>query len=261
MRKATLMLAAGLLTAGCGDDPTGPEGAAPTLPPVESMTFDLDQFTSGGSPAAGVERQSTAGVHWAAAALSVAVANVAVVVHLAVPVATWRAAIQQTPVFEDGRWHWRFSVQEGQNTYGGDLSGYAQDGEAIFEMRVTASPLGLSDFLWYTWRAEVLGTTGSWSFFDPVAPTTEAGRIEWEHPQADEWVVAFIATTGANVGDELGYHVAGASRTVTFFDASAGETAEVHWDEETHAGYIIAPGYNSGVKSCWNGLLQNTTCP
>ena len=97
MRKATVMLTAGLLMAGCSDDPTGPDGAAPTLPAVESMTFDFDHFTSGGSPAAGIERQSTPGLHWAAAALSVGVANIAVAVHLAVPVATWRAATQQAP--------------------------------------------------------------------------------------------------------------------------------------------------------------------
>jgi hypothetical protein len=47
---------------------------------------------------------------------------------------------------------------------------------------------------------------------------------------------------------------------VSFFDASAGETAEVHWDEQTIQGWIIAPNYNGGVKACWNGLLQNATC-
>ncbi len=169
--------------------------------------------------------------------------------------------MQQTPVFEDGRWHWRFSVQEGQNTYGADLSGYGEGGDAIFEMRVTATPVGLDDFLWYSGRAEVLGTTGSWTFFDPAAPTDVAGMIDWEHPAADRWTVTFTATTGANIDDELIYDVDGTSRTVTFFDASAGETAEVHWDEQTLTGWILAPDYNGGVKACWNGLLQNTPCP
>lgn len=250
-----------LVVVGCSDDPAGPEGAAPTLPSVESMTFDFEHFTGGGAPAATVERQTTPGLHWAAAALGVGLANAAVVVHLAVPVATWRAAAAQTPVFEDGRWHWRFSVQEGPNTYGGDLSGYADGGDAVFEMRVTATPLGLDDFLWYTGRAQVLGTTGSWSFYDPSDPSTVVGRIDWEHPQADEWTVAFVATDGPNVDDELTYTVDGTSRSVTFFDASAGETVEVHWDEDTLEGWIVAPNYNGGVKACWNGLLQNTTCP
>jgi hypothetical protein len=255
------LLLLGTLVSGCADATGVANGTPPVLPEVESMEFDIDFFQSGGAGPSAAGPLAVAGLNWTAAALSVATANLAVVIHTVVPVATWRAARLQTPVFEDGQWHWRFSTSEGGQTYGGDLTGYTEDGDLIAEMRITASVLGLQDFLWYTGTAPLGGTTGEWIFFDPQAPSTVAGRIDWSHPGTGVWTLAFTAVSGPDAGDELAYDVDVTSRTVTFVDASAGTTAEVHWDSATLTGYIIAPNYNGGLKACWDGTLANVACP
>lgn len=249
-----------LLTAACGDG-TGVEGDPPVLPAAESMELDLSFFDNGASPAPSAAPSQAAGLNWFAAAASVAVANVAVVIHTAIPLATWRAALAQDPVFEDGRWHWRFSTQENGQTYGGDLTAFVEEGDLIAEMRISSSALQLDDFLWYTGTAPVGGTTGSWEFFSPQSPTTAVGRIDWEHPGTLVWTVTFVATSGPDIGDELTYEVNGAARGVSFFDASAGTTVDIEWNATTNVGSITAPNFNGGVKACWDATLANTTCP
>jgi hypothetical protein len=248
-----------LVAAGCSDPVDF--GDPPDLPAAESMEFDLAFFNSGGSPAPARAPAAVAGTNWITAAASVAVANLAVVIHTIVPVAVWRAAVANEPVFEDGQWHWRFSHHDGAHNYEGDLAGFIEDEELIAQMRVSASTLGLDDFLWYVGTAPVGGTTGTWEFFDPASPSTVVGMITWSHPGTAVWTVSFEAMAGANDGDVLTYEVEGAARSVSFNDVSEGTTALVEWNATTHAGSITAPGFNGGVKSCWDATLANTTCP
>jgi len=224
------------------------------------MEFDLSFFDA--PPAATASSPArVAGTHWAAAALSVGVANLAVVVHTAIPLATWRAARAQVPVFEDGQWHWRFMTNVNAQSFSGDLTGYVEENELIAEMRISSTALALDDFLWYVGTAPVGGTTGTWEFFDPAAPSTVVGSIAWSHPGTLVWTVSFTAESGADAGDVLTYDVNGAARSVSFTDASAATTALVEWNATTHAGSITAPGFNGGVKACWDTTLANATCP
>jgi hypothetical protein len=262
MRKA-LILASTVLPltfAGCSEG-TGPGGTPPVLPEDASMEFDLSFFTGTPSVAAPAGPAQVAGVNWITAAASVGVANLAVVVHTAIPLATWRAARAQVPVFEDGQWHWRFTTNVNAQSFSGDLTGYLEENELIAEMRISSTGLGLDDFLWYVGTAPVGGTTGTWAFYDPDAPSTVVGMIDWSHPGTLVWNVSFIAMAGADAGDELTYDINGAARSVSFTDASAATTAVVEWNATTHAGSITAPGFNGGVKACWDTTLADVTCP
>ena len=260
LRAGALVAIVGL--AACSD-PTAPEGSAPDLPPAETLTFDFDFFDRGATAAPipeGVARQSGAGLNWGAGALTVGLANLSVVVHLAVPVATWRAAASHAPVFNEGAWHWTYSVTEGQHSFSSDLTGYRDGNDRVFEMAISSSALQLDDFLWYRGRAPIGGTRGSWDFFDPQAPSTVSGRIDWTHPANDEWRLTFSARSGANVGDELEYETDGTDRLVAFFDESENREYEVYWNASTTEGYNVSPGFRGGAKACWDSALQDTPC-
>ena len=261
IRRGAAFALLGALAA-CESDPTAPAGTAPELPAVETMTFDFDFFDQGAavSTPAGMARQQGAGLNWGAGALTVGVANLSVVVHLFVPVATWRAAALHTPAFEDGAWHWRYSVTQGGQTFSSDLAGYQEGNDRVFEMEISSTALQLNDFLWYRGRAPIGGTSGRWEFFDPESPSTVTGRIDWTHPEADHRTLTFTAVAGPNVGDELAYDSDGADRFVTFFDQSENQTYEVHWNALTNEGYIVSPGYNGGAMACWDGALMDTPC-
>jgi hypothetical protein len=224
------------------------------------MQVDLSFFSQpGGSP---VVQSSMVGLNWTAAALRVGVANLAVSLVLAVPVATWAAAGSQTPTVESGTWHWRFSAQQGSGTYGSHVTGYLDGSESVWEMRITNSALGLDEFLWYDGRAALDGTSGYWSFHDPAGASGEVGRIDWTHASDTDWRLVFTNTNSASPdqGDLLTYETSGTARGVSFVDVSTGQTTQVSWDSVSKAGWVIAPGYNGGVKACWDSALNDTSC-
>jgi len=255
----TLLLVPVLLSA-CKDSTEPDNGSPPDLPPVASMRVDLSVFAQpGGAPRA---ESGMVGLNWSAAALRVGVANLAVSLVLAVPVATWAAAGSETPTVENGKWQWRFSAQDGGVAYGSHVTGYLDGDESVWEMRVTNSALGLDEFLWYDGRAALAGTSGYWSFHDPVGGSAEVGRIDWTHASDADWRLVFTNTNGASPdhGDILTYESSGTARNVTFIDVSTGQTTEVSWDSVTKAGWVIAPGYNGGAKACWDGALNDASC-
>lgn len=257
-------LAAGLLLTACNDS-TGPADAGnpPDLPLEESLSFDLETFpAAGGTPSAEAAPSRVApGANYTVAALGVAGINIAVITVTAVPRLTWAALASQQPTFEDGQWHWRASADILGVTYSGDLAAYTDQGDLVAEVRVS-SP-AVTDFLWYDLHAPIGGHSGQWRIYDADQPTTPTvvGTIDWSHPATGTWNLTFTAVGGENPGDNLSYMVDGNARTVSWYDASEDMTYGIAWDAATHEGYIMAAGYNGGVKSCWDADLQDAACP
>ena len=255
-------LMAAVLT-GC--ESTGPEdtGDPPELPLQESMIFDTETFPSAAPQASPttIARQVASGSHHTAAAIGVVGINIAVLVVTSIPRLTWAALASRQPTFEDGQWHWRGTTDILGITYSGDLTGYTGDGDVVAEVRIT-SP-AVSDFLWYDGRAPIGGTSGQWRVYDANQPTTQSllSTIDWAHPESDIWNLTFTSVGGANPGDNLTYTVDGDARTVSWFDASEDATYGITWDAVTGVGSITAAAYNGGMMSCWDGDLQNVTCP
>ncbi len=267
--RATTSLLLALCTALTGCTRGTPTSVAevpnepPPLPPIESLTIDLSFFDDAGGDAGVVSGTDQTRQNWSNAAVRVGIANLAVVAALAVPVATWAAAMQETPVFDanDFRWHWYFSATHGGLTFEGDLSGIIAGAQAAFDMRLTQASLGLEGFLWYTGVAPLTGDEGVWQFFHPEFPGESVGRIDWAHPSPEEWTLSFSATGNAeNAGDRLTYDVKGAGRLVMHVEASTGNVVEISWDAASGEGYIQADGYKAGAKSCWDGSQNDVAC-
>jgi len=88
------------------------KGDPPVLPPAESMTIDFSNFESSKKAAdfasfqKGVENSN-----WEFAALVAGYFRAVVVTTLAVPVASFKVAVDQNPVWlEEKTWQWSFSV-------------------------------------------------------------------------------------------------------------------------------------------------------
>jgi hypothetical protein len=265
-----VVAALAVLTA-CSDS-SGPDdpGSPPTQPSVLSMSADLSLFETqagAGGIAGGGDIEAVAGTHFVAGALGVTVARFWTGVVMAIPVATWAAAASDTPEFSDGAWHWVYSVTENGQTFSADLAGSVEGSESVWEMRIssTAHSPPLSSYLWYTGRAALTGSQGEWHIFDAAQPSTrnEVLSIDWTHPSANSWTLTFtnVQSGTAEFGDELYYEATGDLRLVRYTDASASTTAEVGWSHATAAGYVHAPNYNSGAKSCWDATLANANCP
>ena len=172
----------------------------------------------------------------------------------------WAAALTQPPTFEDGRWHWRFDATHGADTFQSHVIGYQEDGNRIFEVRVSSSALQLDDVLFYTGTAPVGGTTGSWVFND-LEGSGPVARVDWSHPETDRWILSLTALAGNADGDVLAYDVNGTARDVSYSDDSEGTEVVVEWDALTREGSITAPNFNGGQRACWDGELHNVVCP
>jgi len=247
----------------CDSTGAGPEapGAPPELPPASSMAVDFSLFGSGGGADVGFETR----LHFTTAAVSVGLAQLATVLHLAVPTAVFAAAANNTPSFEeDGRWHWRYTASDAGQLWTAHLSGSVVGSEVVWDMRITSpqhSP-ALDEFLWYGGSSRTDRSRGNWYFNDPArAPSAvQLATLDWTHESAFIHGVTITATGGPGAGDILTADHNGSERLVTWSDASTGGTVEISWDVSTGAGYIIATNYNGGVKSCWDGLQNDVPC-
>ncbi len=251
----------------CDKNPTDAQSPKPTLPPQSSMAVDLNVFNSANHLSPG---QTNVGLNFVAARLTVGAINLAVFTHMTVPVATFAAAISQQPSLkDDGKWHWVYSVSDNAGRqFQADLAGWVDEAAQVsrWEMRLSTTGLGapLNNFLWYTGQAALKNDSGKWDIYDSAQPNSSVKvvHIDWDHPSATNATLKFtvVKPQVPENGDTLTYKAENANRSVIYFDQSAGSTLQIFWDEVTHAGYLIAPNYNNGQKSCWDSQLNDQTC-
>lgn len=275
---ALLLAAAALGACDTGTGPGADPGTPPELPAATSMDVDYGLLGSAPAQAAEVHERSAliaraeehaaasgVGLHFTTAALSVVVAQAITALHLVVPAAVFAAAANNTPSFEDDdRWHWRYTASHAGQLWTAHLSGAVQGDQVGWDMRITAPQANppLDDFVWYSGTSRLDRTAGTWRFNEITRPgtPTEVVRVDWTHESDVVHGVTITVTSGPNVGDRLTADRDGDDHLVTWYDASENVEVEIGWDAGTGTGYIIAPGYNGGVKSCWDGNQNNTPC-
>jgi hypothetical protein len=266
---SVILVLAHLSLFSCKDTPSEPENAQqPDLPPLASMQVELNFFTGKASAPKAADVQ-TPGANFNNAAIRVLLINTTVTLVMAVPVATFAAAISQEPKLEaDGKFHWVFTVNENGVNYKADLAGMldTDNAETVWEMRITTpnSVPPLEDFLWYTGRAKLDNSNGEWHIFDHTQPNdrVEVLQIDWSHPSQTEAKLEFtvVKPDVPENGDVLMYQVKDTDRSIKLFDNSEQANIEIFWDASTGEGYLIDPNYRNGEKSCWDQLKNDTTC-
>jgi hypothetical protein len=254
----------------CEKNPTDSKSPKPDLPPQSSMAVDLNVFNSAAGLSNAGADQTTAGLNFVAARLTVGAINLAVFTHMSVPVVTFAAAISQQPSLkDDGKWHWVYSVTDNAGRqFRADLAGWIDESAQVsrWEMRISTTGLGapLNNFLWYTGQAGLNNGSGQWDIYDAAQPgnSIKVVHIDWDRPSTTNATLKFtvVKPQVPENGDMLTYKAENSNRSVTYFDQSENSTLQIFWDEVTHAGYIIAPNYNNGIKSCWDSQLNDMTC-
>lgn len=268
-RLTALALCAALAFASCKKNPSEPENAEqPALPPLASMKMDLQPFSSDQALPKVTDPQ-TPGANFTNAAIRVALINAIVGVHMAIPVATFAAAISQKPELRsDGWFHWVFNVTHAGLVYQADLAGRVDlsNSQSLWEMRITVPTANppLDKFLWYKGTAKLDNSAGQWIIYDHKQPgeEVEVVHIDWLHSSETQAKLVFtVVKPGVDEnGDTLTYQANNSERSVVLFDNSENVTHQVFWDATTHAGYLITPTYNNGQKACWDEQLNDVAC-
>lgn len=262
---AVALVCAHLALVSCEKNPTEANNPKPALPPASSMSVDLGTFQNH------LPKAGALGQNFITARLAVAGINLAVLVHMSVPVLTFAAAASQTPVLQDdAKWHWIYTVSNNGQQFQADLAGWIdEDAKAVrWEMRITtnAGGLALNRFLWYTGIAALDNGSGEWTIYDHTQPSAGVAvvNITWNNDTAASKASLQFTVVKPGVpenGDTLTYSSEGSARSVVHFDSSASTTLTIAWDAVTRAGYIIAPNYKDGQKSCWDSQLNDVVCP
>jgi len=247
------LTAASFLLAACGAKEEAPE-----LPPLESMSVNLEGFTT---PATAL----TSSANFGAAAFRVGLVNLGVALALAVPAAVFAVALtDKHPTLKGGKWIWDFDAQTLLGRLGSELTAWMDGTTLNLEMRVTGGQL--TNFLYYTGTFDKTTGSGSWQFYNHLITQADKQSVKITFAVTDEThrTVTFLVTrTDGNVtaGDSLAYSRLGDAATVTLHDASENANATAGISVSTGAGYLEAPGYNGGMRACWDAQHADTSCP
>lgn len=257
----TALIAGSLLNISCKKDAS----EAPLLPPKSSMSADFSNFQeSGKTDSSSID--TTKFDHWGRAAIQVTVWNIIIGLNMALPVAAFNEAHNQTPEYVSKKegWLWSFSVTEASGTYTCNLYGKFV-GESI-EWRMLISKAGsFTDVEWYTGISKTDGTGGSWSVNKNAFNVTKYLDIAWTKVNSDVDVKFTLVEAGVpENGSYINYKEqpsASFDRAYDIYLAKENQTVNLLWNKDTKDGKAKDPAhYGDNDYRCWDAALQNTVC-
>jgi len=260
------VLSTGFFTA-CKKD----KGVAPTLPPAESMTIDFTNYTSGKKSVEVLPGQK--GINpsnWEYAATVAGVWNVIISTTFAVPVATYKLVVGQTPVnIADKTWQWSYNATVATVTYKARLTGLIRTGDVQWKMYITREGTGgFAEFLWFEGTSKLDGTGGQWILYQSaVAPdailqidwtktaTANGSVIKYTYVKNDPFVNSFIEY-GLTTNALNAYY------TIHYYDYGMAKYSDVsiEWNTATHNGRVKSSNYLLGDWYCWDAAKADAVC-
>lgn len=285
LAAAAAMTALVALAAGCGGNTLTDPGAgglasdAPALPSVaKTMQVNLDFFgiaeptldtqsLETGKPGAELEQYAAGGnrSNFINAYVRAVYATLITYDALEEPIAAFAFAIHSVPQKQqDGSWLWTYIFVDESIEYSVFLYGTPMPGERVswrLEVSSNDPALPLDHFTWF--EGETGQGNGYWQFYEPVDETSgrQLARVDFLDGRVEHRLTITVNGAGhEDEGDVLDFHETEFTGAIAYTDASAGETSTVLWRADG-TGFIEAPDYNGGMKSCWDEHQRDTDCP
>jgi hypothetical protein len=241
------------------------QAVAPELPPESAFVIDFSDFNDETKNLLLDDTYQNRNL----AVLHIALWNTIIAVHLAVPVATYREALNHEPVEqEDGSWLWSYDVQVGLATYTADLYGKSVGVNIEWEMFVSKSgPGAFNDFLWYSGESHMAGTEGNWTLYKSPAEPVQYVDIVWNNNLDGTFDITYtnIVPGGTENGGYISYGVTKEIPYNAFYEIynkGQDNLVEINWNRLSRAGQIKDPNfYNDDDFHCWNELGVDIDCP
>ncbi|MCJ7450003.1 MAG: hypothetical protein MUO72_20205 [Bacteroidales bacterium] len=253
------------------------KGNPPTLPPEESMTIDFSNFESGKKSAdlisvpKGVENSN-----WEFAALIAGYFRTLIVGTLAVPVYSFKLAVDKVPAYlDDKTWQWSYSTSLLSVTYKARLTGQIRTTDVLWKMYITREGTGgFPEFLWFEGTSKLDGTGGQWilnhssQYKEPVLQIdwtrsgTAIGTIRYTYVRTlnDNRVADPFKTSYIEYGKTTGTY--NSSYKINYYNGLEFSEMFVEWNSTTRNGMVKCLKYfGDNNWYCWNGQLVNITCP
>lgn len=256
------------------------QATSPELPPFESMAIDFGAFdengTSGKATTLVYDNKAPNG-NWVFSRIVVGVWSSALYTTLAVPVASFRAAITQTPEkISDDTWQWTYSVDGFTSEYTARLTGQLTANKVVWNMYITKMGIeGFDEFLWFSGESALDGNSGDWTLKQSPERPDEMLRIDWEksgdeigsirytwvrelddQENADPFRNSYLEY-GLQEGDLDAYFSA------NVYDTNLQEFTEIdiEWNRTSYEGRVRAVAYFEDVLwHCWDSNGDDIAC-
>jgi hypothetical protein len=246
-------------------------GVAPALPPAESLTIDFSNFSSmKKSDSFLPDLKGTNNSFWEFAA-SVAIQWKSIITTtLAVPVASFKLAVDQDPVFLSNKtWQWSYSVSPADVTYKARLTGQISSSDIIWTMYITAEGTGgFPEFVWFTGKSKVDGTSGQWIFNQSSTVPEALLQIDWTKSGSSVGDVkyTYVKNNDSKKTSYIEYGLITGPRNafynIHYYDGTEFSDVNVEWNTTTFDGRVKCSTYLLGSWYCWDSNKINLdTCP
>jgi hypothetical protein len=260
-----LILSTGFFT-GCKKD----KGEPPVLPPQESMVIDFTNFASAKKSDEVIPGQKgTENSNWEYAATVAGYWKLIINTTLAVPVAAFKAAVDQTPVFVSTKlWQWSYNVTYLNTTYKARLTGQIGSSDVQWKMYITGEGANaFAEVLWFEGTSKIDGTGGQWILnqdaLSPVAflqidwtkTATVVGYVKYTYVKTDSFLNSYIEYG-------LTSNVLNAYYTIEYYNGVKKSDVNIEWNTTTYNGHVKSVDYLGDSNwYCWDSNKSNTVCP
>jgi|WetSurSiteA1Bulk_404760.scaffolds.fasta_scaffold14632_2 hypothetical protein len=272
----SVTLIAGLIW-GCEKKKDNP----PALPPVETMSIDFSNFTSPAKSAVTYGEVKSVAVadktNWTVASTVAGVWNIILAVNLVIPVASFKVAVNQTPVYLDNKkWQWKYDFNVVGATYKARLTGEVRATDIKWEMYISREGVdAFAEVLWYSGTSNLDGKSGQWilnrnqTFPEPLLQIdwktegSDVGDIKYTYirDNKDDGSVDLFKNSFIEYGLTTNtlnafYNVHQNSGVANVFN-----DVFIEWSTTGHNGHIKANYYfKDDLWHCWNSNGENEIC-
>jgi hypothetical protein len=253
---------------------------APSLPPAKSMTIDFSNFTTV-KKSVDISNQANStltNANWFLASTTAGFWNIILTVNLVVPVAAFKAAIDNKPVLTgDKKWQWSYTANAVGATYNARLTGEIRTNDVKWEMYISRTGAGaFSEFLWFSGTSALDGKSGQWilnlsqTFQEPflqidwIVTGTDIGSIKYTYIRdlKDNRTPDLFKTSYIEYGLKSqtlnGFYNIHFNNSTTISDF---KDVYIEWSTTAHNGHIKALHYYQDSNwHCWDGTGLDVTC-
>lgn len=251
------------------------KGDPPSLPPAESMQIDFSQFVAGTKSATiATDAKGFSAVNntnWTVAATVAGVWNSILLLNLAVPVASFKLAVNNKPEYLDGKkWQWKYTVQVVGATYTARLTGEIRSTDIKWEMYITRDGAGgFAEFKWFDGTTNLDGKSGQWILVQSQAQQTPMLQIDWTKDGATVGSVKYTYIgSGSFQNSYIEYGLTtnslDAFYNVHFYETNRAKFVDVNieWSTTAHNGRVKSVDYFLDSNwHCWDANGNDITCP
>ena len=263
-----IILCAGFLTS-CKKD----KGDPPSLPPLESMTIDFTNFASLKKSGEMINfGKGTETSNWEFAATAAGVWKLLITTTLAIPVTSFKLAIDQDPTFlETKTWQWSYTVSVAAVTYKARLTGQIGSSDVTWKMYISKDATGgasFAEFVWFEGTSKLDGTGGQWILNQSSSSPDPMLQIDWTKTGTSVGSIKYTYVRSADAFNasyiEYGLTTStlNAFYNIHYYNGTKFSDVNVEWNTTTKNGRVKSLDYlGDSDWHCWDSNKINVTCP